>query len=346
VGIAAGIKALFPSVSKVDVFVREQPPKQSKVVLRNFSEDSEQKISITGNSGYETDGYMLINVILQNQGNVDAVINQFSIESSNYIIDDTPHFEFTSYIENGELFVDVINNGWGGAYSYKFDLLLKYHPYNENMYRYDLINFEKVPEKYIAAPQELSINIDKIESGKSINIFKLSGNVFAKPFLSADSLIELYANFESPKNDYFGETVITLKNNKRLLPQSYYFVLLTKNSFSNSGVFTLKEFDIGVVYMPAMPDTIYAAIINGSGLNKYAVKRIVPAGGTDNFDIFVASDKSASFNIVLSILCDDYNVISETIPIKITRYTDLIPFNHIQDGCEIDINILKKRAHK
>ena len=75
---------------------------------------------------------------------------------------------------------------------------------------------------------------------------------------------------------------------------------------------------------------------------------MIRSGEVDDFNIFVGSNKSCTFKIILSLIYNEAaEFISSEIPINITRYSNSKSYNNYIDGCEIATeNFLKKNQIK
>lgn len=328
--------------NKISINEENEEPKKSILSFVTSNVDPEYVLNVTGTEKKVYDeGFAMINVRIINKGNLDAAVTKLKIIAKDYVINTEPHFCFFMYVEEGDLFVDVLNNGWGTAESYLFNISL-----------FDNNDSDKLPITYINHPKYFSKAVNKIHSNERVNLFRirssyfneniLKTNVYKKetntPFkkmLVKQCAIDISAVVTYEKNGYkAGNTSV------RIEPNCFGF---SSNILLSSERFSLYKSP--VQYCLGKPDTIYATIIDETTSTKeYNISRIINSGGIDDFNIYVGSDKSCNFNIILSFCYNNEAIItSNEIPISINRYTNSQTCNHYVDGCEIALENFRKK---
>lgn len=291
-------------------------------------------------------GFSMVNVRILNKGNLDATVTKLKIKIKDYTINREPHFYFSMHIKNGELIVEVLNNGWGVAENFTFNLSL-----------FD--NNDGDPEEitYVRNPQYLSTTVKKLRPEEKKILFKIRSEYFDSKLLRKNVQMKKATMRDTPFNHTLisqnaidiSASVAYRKNNSTDALQSSHVIIdfnqfgLEANILMCSDKFLI---DAGpVCYSLGRPDTIYASIIDEQTLEKeYNVSRMIKSGEIDDFNIFVGSDKSCVFKIILSLIYNEGGkVTSSEIPISITRYTNSKTYNNYIDGCEIAVENFRKK---
>lgn len=300
--------------------------RKSDISLINDDVDHNYVIKIKDNEKSSSDGFSMMNIKLINKGNLDALFYRIIIKVTEYVIDKTPNYKFYMSFDDNKLYIDVLNNGWGSATDANFELVIN-----------------KLPKLYIKKPEFFSRHINSIDSNKKIRIFEVSKDYFD---FSKNSFIKIdICNFSEGsfvKVKYKCRDIINkeFSGADRCCSNSHQNIILTKNGFEENG-FTI------VNYCLAMPDTIYASYIDEMTNEKeYNISRVVASGGTDNFNIYMASNKSCSFKLIISLLYNnDYVISTSERTIKIINYANSTKFDRIIDGCEISCDNFEKRNY-
>ena len=292
-------------------------------------------------------GFSMVNVRILNKGNLDATVTKLKIKTKDYAINTEPHFYFSMYIENEMLIVEALNNGWGMAENYAFNLSL----FDNND------GGEPIEITYVSKPQYLSATLKKLCPGEKKILFKIKSEYFDSKLLRKSVQMKKAALRDTPFNhtlisqnaiDICASVTYREKSGKDALQRSPAII----EEFGSEAHILMRSdkflVDIHhVSYCRGMPDTIYASIIDEQTLEKeYNISRMIKSGEIDDFNIFVGSNKSCTFKIILSLIYNEgAEVTSSEIPISITRYSNSKTYNHYIDGCEIAIENFRKKNH-
>jgi len=244
------------------------------------------------------------------------------------------------------LYVEVLNNGWGNAENYTFDLLL-----------YDKNDYAPKEITYISKPKFFTKPLDKLASNEKKVLFRIRAEYFNKKLIMKNSQNKKHSMRNTPFNHMLLDKnaidlEATVRYRKRVSEEAYQSssVEISHNRFGVCSHILLTSssfllFESPVCYSLSTPDTIYASFVDHETSEKtYNISRLIKGGGIDNFNIFVGSDRSCLFNIKLYLTYNDGKVVaSSEIPISIIKYTDSKSFNRYIDGCEIATENFRKK---
>gem|GEM_PF-7069729 len=257
-------------------------------------------------------GYSSVNVITQNNRDTKAVLSKFTAHVENYSVDETPHFDFIAYVNDGVLDVYVHNNGWGPAEDYCFALSFNHYlPY---------LDIKTPLNQFVIKSDRLVTVIDQIGSRDIKRLFSISRDDFDSSFTSPDQGISVEIFFSGELSDYKGSGRASMRD--RL---GYYDIYLT-----DSGFVARREEDLPLGSL--LLDTIYHLTVNKDGKYEYAITHTADEYDLDYFTIDIDSDKSCTFDLTVSIVYDSgKSVASSVIPVSITRYTDLADIDTLHE---------------
>lgn len=305
--------------------INQIEPKKSILAFASHKVDSNYVLNVETESQEDENGFSMINVRIINEGRLDAAVTKLRITVKDYIVNREPHLTFPSYVENGILFIDVFNNGWGDSKNTNFSILFF--------------------EGHCRAEDE------KLETDCCIN-----NNRYYKEFENTvDVLSNQRVNLFAIKSKY-------LNSFQKRISISAIVVYQEKGEIKASNIF-IDPKELGVYHTIALfedgfeqyeermpgaygyPDTVYATIIDeNTDIKEYDISREIKSGCIDDFNIYVGSQKSCEFKIILSLIYNRNEVLeSDEIPIFINRYTDSKTYKEYIDGCEIALKNFRKK---
>ena len=340
------------------VSVNSEPnEKKSNLSIVNQKVDSTYALIVDGQTRPSSQkDYSTVNIRIINKGSLDAALTNLTISVENYIIKRDPHFEFSMKVTDSSLCVYALNNGWGEANDFTFDLSLK--------------GLDQFIEKNL-----LSTTVHIIESNQEILLFKLTKQAFNMKKLKehvqnksvTNSLNLNYSDFfnsfkENNRDkaikkplickDSFDEIVFDVSaeinfqdgSKETLTSQRVYKSPCDHIVFTPSGFISI---DSVIHACMGCPDIVYASVVKETTPKKeYEISRVVPAGGLDDFLILFTSDKSCLFDVILSFTFNEgEKVTSNVIPISIESFTNSHHLNQCIDGCTISVDRFKRKNH-
>lgn len=320
---------------------------ESDLALVNNEVDSNYALYAKGEPAKWYDkGYSMINIQIQNRGELDSAITKMKVSVDDYQIKDKPHFEFSMKVENEKLIVYILNNGWGVAGRYSFALELM-----------DDNDGESTEISYIKNPQYFCATIDRLEINEKKILFEICADFFDGVLIKYHA-VKKYAKMRKVPYNYelvHTKAIDILANisywsesgngsvERERVGIDYSRFGFVPNIWLTSKGFLLHESSVS--YCLGRPDTIYATIVDEDTTEKeYSISRIVESGKIDNFNIYIGSNKSCTFRLILEFLYDGNKTLStEPIMIDLERYTNSKTCNRYVDGCQIDIKNVKRR---
>ncbi len=326
-------------------------PKERKSILAFAAQnvDPNYILNISGiEKGCHDKGFSMVNVRILNKGNLDATVTKLKIKIKDYVINTEPHFYFSMYVKDEVLIVEVLNNGWGIAENYTFNISL----FDNNDH-----NGSPIEITYVKKPQHLLTTVKSLHPGEKKILFKINSEYFDGALLQKSAQGKKATMRDTPFNHTLisqnaidvSASVSYRKSNDTDASQNSH-IIIDYDKFGSIAHILMRSdlflWDIHPVqYSLGRPDTIYATIIDEWTSDKeYNISRMIKSGEVDDFNIFVGSNKSCTFKIILSLIYnEEAEFISSEIPISITRYSNSKSYNNYIDGCEIAIENFRKK---
>jgi hypothetical protein len=324
-------------------------PKERKSILAFAAQniDPNYILDITGiEKDWHDKGFSMVNVRILNKGNLDATVTKLKIKIKDYVINIEPHFYFSMYVKDGVLIVEVLNNGWGIAENYTFNISF-----------FDDNDGNPIEITYVKKPQHLLTTVKSLNPGEKKILFKIKSEYFNGDLLQKNAQRKKATMRDTPFNHTLisqnaidvSASVSYRKSNNTDASQSSH-IIIDFNKFGFIAHILMRNdlflWDIHPVqYSLGRPDTIYATIIDERTSDKeYNISRMIKSGEVDDFNIFIGSNKSCIFKIILSLIYNEgAEVKSSEITINIARYSNSKSYNNYIDGCEIAIENFRKK---
>jgi len=309
----------FKCDSITDEGAEEKPKTSLKIIESEI--DEQYRILAPDTQGEETkttynDSYVSVSVKLQNSGNATVLINRLFIKVESYVIDDTPHFKYSATVENGELVICALNNGWGDSKNTAFSISLSRADNSP-------INFsDKTKEQ---------CEVDFLKSEDTVEIFRISTSDLS---LKKDSVIENIRINLSSSFQYSGKTMDFNDEFKLPVTRDCQSTIVIKDSN-----FAILDKYNNTDYKVIAPSVFYAAVIDCCGTKEYKISRAISSNEIDAFNLYIGSNKSAIIKFRLVFAHNNIELAkSDCINARIVTYTDSRSYNRVIDGQEVGID--------
>lgn len=307
--ISAQTNAKIASKTDIEVYANVSSitdyPEKNKIAIF-YAQLTENEKSYNDECQVTYNRACLINILFTNKSENDIVLTQFSCIANNIVVDETPVILKWIYCYDDNLYVDLINNGWGNAENFQIRM------FNDDLY--DFIG-----------NNEIIFSSDDVIPG----FFEPLGFCLSHSDLDTSNL----ANGEVVEIALEGEyTYKGLSEPVSIEPMPVLFI-------SNK---SLKS-DL-TSYGGADSDMKYGIIINTLKVeDSYNIKtkQVVPAHETVLLPVCIAADRSCTFDLEISFEIN-YNKKISINPLLFKNLSIFVPYYCmgddylIYDGDEID----------